>query len=474
MNNIKLSETEILERSEANQDFKPCFIEESIPTLSGGIEEGDKDCFVSEKGDNEILSIYARQLKGLTLLTDKTEKSLCKEIKQNEREIEGFIASWVDLIENQLALKSNLVVVKPSMHNKFSINYCFSDDRSYRLKGVLLRFEKINALKKELKRIKSVLVKSRSKIPNLDDWRATKESGGVEISKLISQIKLDSIKTGEMLHQIEMEVADETKNANGWGQTRKDLETILNNTNYKLQWIRKKKNELIKPNLFLVVYIAKKYINRGMDLSDLIQEGNQGLIRSVDTFDYRRGNRLISYAAWWIRQFIIRAIQNKSRTMRIPIYLFDKQNRYLDAAKKMSQENGREPTLKELASEMEVGIDDLTEMALAFKVPLSLEDFSLFQKDMKYGPSECEPILGLIIQSDLKEKVDSVLTDLSAREREVIKLRFGINGKHYEHSLQEIGRKFSLSRERVRQIESDALLKLRKMKHIQELREFLN
>ena len=469
MNHTRTSET--LARAETDQEFNPYFIKENVPTLREGL---DKYTFASEKIDNDIVAIYTRQLKGITLLSAEAEKRLCKVIKQNEREIEGSITKWFDLIENQLKLRSNLVVIKEGLHNKCSINYCFSNGGSYRLKGILLRFEKVQALKKELERMKSVLSKSREKIPNLADWRETKEKGEVEISKLISQIKLDGKKVKRALHQVKMEVTEEGKKINSWGQIWRALEAILNNTHDNLQWIRKAKNELIKSNLFLVISIAKKYRNRGMDLPDLIQEGNQGLIRAVDTFDYRRGNRFVSYAIWWVRQSIIRAIHNQSRTMRVPIYVFDKQKHYLNAAKKVSQEKGREPTLKELASEMKVSIDHVVEINHAFKVPLHLEDFRLFQKEMKWGSCNNESIFQLVIQSDLEEKVDSVLDDLSPREREVIKLRFGINGKHCEHSLQEIGRKFSLSRERIRQIEKAALIKLRKMNNIQELRGFLS
>ena len=469
MNITRASET--LAKAETDQEFKPCIINESVPTLGEGI---GKDTFVSGKTDNDVIAIYTRQLKGLTLLSAEDEKRLCKAIKQNEREIEASITRWFDLIENQLKLRSNLVIIKEDLHNKGSINYCFSNAGSYRLKNVLLLFEKVHALKKELERVKSVLSKSRGKIPNLADWRETKEKGEVEISKLISQIKLGDKKVEQVIHQVQMEVARERKNTNVWGPIRKEFETILTDVRGNLQRIRKEKNEMIKSNLFLVIHMAKKYRNRGMDIPDLIQEGNQGLIRAVDTFDYRRGNRFISYAIWWIRQSMIRAIHNQSRTMRVPIYVFDQQKHYLNAVKKLSQKKGREPTLKELASEMKVGIDQVLEINRAFKVPMNLEDFRLFQKEMKWGSCNKESIFGLVIQSDLEEKVDSVLEDLSPREREVIKLRFGINGKHCEHSLQEIGRKFSLSRERIRQIEKAALIKLRKMKNIQELRGFLS
>ena len=463
--------SETLVRAVSDEEFTPPIIKENVPTLGEGV---GKDSFAFGKTDNDVVAIYTRQLKGLTLLSAEDEKRLSKSIKQNEREIEDSITGWFDLIESRLKLRSNLVVVKKGLHNKCSISYCFSDAGSHRLKSVLLLFEKVHALKKELERVKSVLSKSRKKIPNLADWRETKEKGEVEILKLMSQIKLDDEKVEQMLHQIKMEVARERKNTNGWGPIQKELEIILTDVRGNLQLIRKAKNEMIKSNLFLVIHMAKKYNNRGMDIPDLIQEGNQGLIRAVDTFDYRRGNRFISYAIWWIRQSMIRAIHNQSRTMRVPIYVFDKQKHYLDAVKKVSQKKGREPTLKELASEMNIDIDQVLEINRAFKVPLNLEDFRLFQKEMEWGSCNKESIFRLVIQSDLEEKVDSVLEDLSPREREVIKLRFGINGKHCEHSLQEIGRKFNLSRERIRQIEKAALIKLRRMESIEELRGFLS
>ena len=176
MNVTRAAET--LARAETDQEFNPCFIKESAPTLGKGL---GKDTFVSGKTDNDVVAIYTRQLKGITLLSAETEKSLCKEIKQNEREIEGSITRWFDLIESQLKLRSNLVVIKEGLHNRCSINYCFSNGGSYRLKGILLRFEKVHAIQKELERITSVLGKSREKIPNLADWRETKEKGEVEI-----------------------------------------------------------------------------------------------------------------------------------------------------------------------------------------------------------------------------------------------------------------------------------------------------
>lgn len=458
------------------QEFKHLCVKEEALTLISKIEELNEDDLVKEKREKDIISLYMEQLRGLPFLSAEEEKGLCIEIKRSEKEIEDVVTNWFDLIKNYLKLKVDLLMVKPSLNNK-SINYFYSNNGnngSYRPKGILLQLEKIDALKKELKRIKSVLNESREEIHNLDSWRETKEKGEAEISKLISQMKLDDREIKNVLHQLGMEAKKERMNAENWEQARKELGSILSTINKNLIWIRREKNKLIQSHLTLVTHIAKRYLNRGLDFSDLIQEGNQGLMRAVDTFDYRRGNRLISYAIWWIKQSIIRAIHNQSRTMRIPVYLFDRLNHYLNASEKLSKEKGRGPTVKELASEMKVSIDHIVEIAHVFKGTLPLGDYNQIQAERKWGSSNFEPILEGSIKSDLRRRIDSFLSDLSPREREVVELRFGINGKHYEHSLQEIGRKFNLSRERIRQIESSALIKLRKMRHVQELREFLN
>ena len=463
----------LLTGAETNGELRTFYREKEDTTLSGRVKEDEKT-LASEKSGNDGLDLYVKQLKNLPLLSAKDEKNLCREIKQKEKEIEGFIAHWFEVIEDNLKLGKDLLFVKPCLYNRFSISYCCSGNGSYRLKGTLLQFEKINALEKELERVKSVLSESSKKIPNLDDWRETKEKGDIEISKLVSQIKIDGEMIKKVLHQVEREVTKEKKSTNNWEQSKKNLETILNNIKVDVHWIRKKKNELIKAHLPLVVNVAKGYRNRGVDLLDLIQEGNQGLMRAVETFDYRRGNRFISYAVWWVRQSIIRAIHNQSRTMRIPVYLFDQLSRYFNASETLSQEKGREPTLAELAEEMKVSVDHVMGITHSFRIPQPLEDYSLFQARIKRGSSDFESILGLTIQSDLRRRVNSFLADLSPRESEVLRLRFGINGMQHEHSLQEIGRRFNLSRERIRQIEKSALTKLRRMNRIQELREFLS
>ena len=459
--------------AEMEQEFKPFFIEDKTPDLDSGVEESNKHVLPSEKKDKPILSIYIEQLKDIPLLSVETERSICREIKKGEKEVEAEIVHWFDLVENHLKLRGGLLTVKPGTHNSFSFTSRYSDNEGYRLKGTLLQLEKINVLKKERGRIKSIL-NSNKKIPDLGDWREVKQKSEIEIARLISQIKLDDKKIRRVLLQLEMEVTGLGNNTVSWKKNVKDLEGILNSINERLRTIRRKKNELIKSHLTLVIHTAKRYSSREMDFLDLVQEGNQGLIRAVDTFDYRRGYRFISYAIWWVRQSIIRAIHNQSRTMRVPVYLFDRLNSYLSVSERLSQEKGREPTVKELAGEMKISVEYIKELTQVFRLPQPLEDYVLFQTEEKKGNGNHPSVFEMTIQSDLKGKVDYFLADLSPRESEVIRLRFGMNGKPYEHSLQEIGRKFNLSRERIRQIEKSALIKLRKMDRIQELRDFLN
>jgi len=453
-----------------NQELVHFYVKEEALNLVGK-EELNGDTSASVERGNDVLSLYMSQLKYLPLSAE-TEKRLCIEIKQKEKEIVDLAAYFFDLIENHFNLKGSLLCVKPNSKNSFSFAYCYPGCEGVRPNGIKTYLEKINALRKEVEKVKFVLSKSEGKTPDPGDCREVKERYESEISKLISRMRLGSKEAIKIIHQLEMKI--KRKGTDEWKQIEKELEHILKTIGKDLLWIRKRKNELIKAHLTLVIHVAKKYRNRGMDLPDLIQEGNQGLIRALDTFDYRRGNRLTSYAIWWIKQSIIRAIYNQSRTMRIPVYLFERLNRYLNASENLSQKNGKKPTLKKLASEMKVSVDNVAEMVHVFAVPLSLEDYTQSQTEKNGGNGNHKSVSEMVIQSDLRKMVGSFLENLSPRESEIIKLRFGINGMQHEHSLQEIGRRFNLSRERIRQIESAALIKLGKMNRIQELKEFIS